>query len=104
MSFITQLNAILPFQVSVVGRKRDALFRILDPLFSLTTRQDVIETDAGPIHVDGTSEPERFLSYAFFNILKHYRRSDLGRYIEAHAESDRTFVDVGANLGIYSLI
>ncbi len=104
MSFVTQLNGKLPFEVSVTGRKRDALFRILDPLFSLTTRDDRIRTAFGPIRVDGKHAPERFLSYAFFNILKHYRRSDLGRYLALHNGVGKAFVDIGANLGLYSYI
>jgi FkbM family methyltransferase len=104
MSFVTHFNAMLPFQVSVAGRKRDALFRLLDPLFNTTTRSDVIKTAVGPIRVDGKSAPERFLSYAFFNILKHYQRSDLGTYIATYAGAGQVFVDVGANLGVYALI
>ncbi len=104
MSFVTQLNGMLPFAVSVNGRKRDALLRILDPLFSLTTRADRIATVFGPILVDGRHAPQRFLSYAFFNILKYYRRSELGRYIALHDGAGKVFVDIGANLGLYSYI
>jgi FkbM family methyltransferase len=104
LSFVTHFNAMLPFAVSVAGPKRDALFRVLDPLFNSTARSDVIETEVGPIRVEGTSAPERFLSYAFFNILKHYQRSDLGRYIAAHAGPGKTFLDIGANLGVYAFI
>jgi FkbM family methyltransferase len=105
MSFVTQVNGKLPFEVSVTGRKRDALFRLFDPIFSTTTRDDVITTSAGPIRLDGGNAPERFLSYMFFNVLKHYQRSDLGTYIAAQSgTASRQFVDVGANLGMYSLI
>ncbi len=104
MSFVTEFNGKLPFAVSVSGRKRDALFRILDPLLSGTAHEDRIATAIGPIDVDGRHPPERFLSYAFFNILKYYQRSDLGRYMALREGAGRTFVDIGANLGLYSYI
>jgi FkbM family methyltransferase len=104
MSFVTEFNGKLPFAVSVTGRKRDTVFRILDPLFSGTTHGDVIQTDHGPISVEGKHPPERFLSYAFFNILKFYKKSDLAVYMALQDGTGKVFIDVGANLGVYSLI
>jgi FkbM family methyltransferase len=44
------------------------------------------------------------LSYLFYNVLRYYEKSELGRYIARVAKRDAVFVDVGANLGIYSLV
>jgi FkbM family methyltransferase len=69
-----------------------------------TANGDVIRTQVGPLKLDGKHPPERFLSYAFFNILKHYRRSDLARYIALQDGANKVFVDIGANLELYSFI
>jgi FkbM family methyltransferase len=44
------------------------------------------------------------LSYLFHNVMRKYEKSELGRYIAATAMAGATFIDVGANLGVYSLI
>jgi hypothetical protein len=31
MSYVTEFNRLLSFEISVSGRKRDALLRLLDP-------------------------------------------------------------------------
>jgi FkbM family methyltransferase len=47
---------------------------------------------------------ERALSYFYHNTLRYYVRSELGAYIARIARRGDTFVDIGANLGFYSLI
>jgi FkbM family methyltransferase len=104
MSFLTLLNGRLPFEVSITGRKRNLLFGAFDTVFSSTAHNDVISTPVGPISIDHRQAAERWLSYAFFNILRHYRRSDLGRLLAEPHAADAAFVDIGANLGFYSFI
>jgi len=104
MSFVRRVNSLLPFQVAIAGRKRNALFSVLDPLFSKSTHDDVIATEFGQIQLDSAHAPERWLSYAFYNILNYYKNSELGQYIAQNAHAGTTFIDVGANLGLYALV
>jgi FkbM family methyltransferase len=104
VSFVRNATRLLPLDVAVAGRKRDALFNVLDPLFRASTRNDAIPTSFGPMVLDSSHAPERGLSYLFFNVLRYYEKSELGRYIARVAERGATFVDIGANLGFYALI
>src|SRR5690606_5486502 len=48
---------------------------------------------------------ERLLYYAPRNVLRHFRRSDLGGLIErVFSRETGLFVDIGANLGLYSFL
>jgi FkbM family methyltransferase len=95
---------VLPIDLAVAGRRRNAIFGVLDPLFRATVIGDVILTPSGPLRLEASHPPERMLSYLFYNVLRYYEKSELGRYIEATAKAGTTFIDVGANLGVYSLI
>jgi FkbM family methyltransferase len=104
MSFVRNATRVLPLDVAVAGRKLNALFRVLDPLFRASARNDVIETQWGRLTLDGDHPPERVLSYLFYNVSRYYGKSELGRYIARVAEPGATFVDIGANLGFYALV
>jgi FkbM family methyltransferase len=104
MTWLRELNSRLPFEVAIAGRKRNLIFAMIDPLFSRTTQSDIIRTRLGSIKIDATQAPERWLSYAFFNIMNFYARSPLGQYMAQDVGPRLTFVDVGANLGVYSLV
>jgi len=58
----------------------------------------------GTLSIDWTDRNQRALSYFYHNYLRYYEKSELGRYIARVARANDTFVDVGANLGFYSLI
>lgn len=104
MSPVRNATRLLPLEVAVAGRKRNALFHLLDPLFRASTRNDIIATPWGPLALDGSHAPERLLSYLFDNVWRYYEKSELGRYIARVAEPGATFVDIGANLGLYALV
>lgn len=104
MSFVRRATRLLPLDVAVAGRKRNAVFAVLDPLFRASTRNDTIPTPWGPIALDGSHPPERLLSYLFYNVKRYYEKSELGRYIARVAVRDATFIDIGANLGMYALV
>jgi FkbM family methyltransferase len=104
MKFVRTVAQHLPIDLPLSGRKRNALFSVLDPLCRHLRKQDVIDTKLGSLVLDYAHPPERLLSYAFYNLHRFYARSDLGRYISAHLKPGMTFVDVGANLGFYSLL
>ncbi|MCU1698686.1 MAG: methyltransferase FkbM family [Mycobacterium sp.] len=104
MSFVCRATRRLPLDVAVAGRKRNAMFQVLDPLFRASTRNDAVPTEWGDVSLDGSHPPERLLSYLFYNIMRYYEKSELGRYIARVADPDATFIDIGANLGMYALV
>jgi FkbM family methyltransferase len=63
-----------------------------------------IATKFGELTLDTHHHPQRMLAHYFRNHLAFYRHSELGRYIGACLRSSDAFLDVGANLGMYSLL
>jgi FkbM family methyltransferase len=104
MSLVRNATRVLPLDVAVAGRKRNAVFHLVDPLFRASTRNDTISTPWGPLTLDHSHPPERLLSYLFYNVVRYYEKSELGRYIARVADPGATFVDIGANLGVYALV
>jgi FkbM family methyltransferase len=103
MTMVRQLSRLAPIDMPVDGRKRERAFALIDPVARLLPMRN-IPTSLGDMAIDWRSSTERSLSYFFYNTLRFYTRSELGRYIEKVAAPGHMFVDVGANLGIYSLI
>lgn len=102
LSVVRMLIGAIPVQFGIGGRAEASILRNLDPLFSHLQRARV-RTSLGFVDVDMRHEGQRLLAYAFHNLRRHYARSALGKYIRGQARG-RTFVDVGANLGFYSLL
>lgn len=70
-----------------------------------TTRgQTTLRLASANLTLDLVEPPERLLNYAGANVLHAYRRSELYRVMQMFAEPSRLFVDIGANLGLYSLL
>ena len=101
---IARVTSRLPFSVSVAGRRRDLLLRAMDGAFRTRLICGPVTTPVGPLFLDVNHDPERLLAYFSGNVFRSYQRSPLGRYIRGSAGVGRTFVDVGANLGMYSLV
>jgi FkbM family methyltransferase len=99
-----RLARLLPLGVGITGRRRDALFALFDALFGKAGGIEAIDTAWGRLTLDRSHPPERLLSYLFDNVVRHYATSELGRYIARVAAPGATFVDVGANLGMYALV
>jgi FkbM family methyltransferase len=93
----------LPIEISVEGRKMRMLSRFLDQATAMRV-SDSFDAGRGRIHIDSAHAPQRTMAYCFFNVLRSYTRSPLGRYMATRPLAGRSFVDVGANLGMYSLI
>ena len=104
MTFTRNIMRYVPIDIAVAGRKRNLIFKTLDPICRHTVEGDVIDTPVGAIELDHAREPERLLSYAFPNVLRYYERSPLGQYLRMNAQPGGSFIDVGANLGMYSLV
>jgi FkbM family methyltransferase len=105
MSVVRRVARVVPIGIPVAGgRKYNTLFAILDGLFRSTAEGDAIETKWGRLTLDSGHPHERILSYAFENVMRYYETSELGRYIARFAAAGSTFLDIGANLGIYALV
>jgi FkbM family methyltransferase len=104
MSLVRNMTRVLPVDIAVAGRKRNAVFDVVDTLFRTSARNETVATPWGPLVLDCSHPPERMLSYLFYNVLRYYEKSEFGRYIAHVAKPDATFVDIGANLGLYTLV
>ncbi len=102
VSVVRRTLSLVPHPIALGGRAWRAL-GVID-FFGSPFVPGHFASRAGTIRVDPRHEPERYLSYAFENILRAYEQSPLGEYIAEMPWKGRTFVDVGANLGIYSMI
>lgn len=100
---IADAMRVVPLSMCVVGRKRDYVLRALDIPFR-NRGMMALNTEFGTLQLDLGHDPERALSYCLFNMLRYYERSDLGRYIVDQATPGATFLDIGANLGLYSML
>lgn len=104
MRTLQEFTRAIPVGIPVGGgRRRDYLMKAVDPLLRRTVRDVTINTPVGGLRIDGTNSGERLLAYAFHNVWRYYARSPLGEYIARRADAG-TFVDVGANLGMYTLL
>jgi FkbM family methyltransferase len=104
MTLVRKLTQCLPVDFPIEGRKRNTVFGLVDPIYRRLQDHDTIKTEFGDIRLNYAHEPERLLSYAFYNLLRHYEKSDLGQFIMATVKPGSAFIDVGANLGFYSFL
>ncbi len=102
LSTIRTLVGFVPASFISGGRASALALKALDPLFARVPRAR-IPAKMGNIDLNMRHDPQRLMGYCYYNLRRHYTRSALGRYIR-ELEPGRTFVDVGANLGFYSLI
>lgn len=93
----------LPLTFGPGGVKWRMIRRVLDPLLHRHV-PEALDTKYGQLSIDGSHEGPRLLTYGFDNIIRHYEASDLGKIIRAMGKQGGTFVDIGANLGMYALI
>lgn len=108
---LRRLLGRLPWSVGITGPVRDGLLRVFDPVFESSDsggRHERISTSDGRRWLLRTDAPaQRLLGYCYHNVLRHYRRTALFEILRRQVSSSDhrpVFVDVGANLGIYSLL
>lgn len=102
---LRRLVEAVPFHMEIAGRRRDIFLRTFDCFFGSESRQThrSISVDGMQLQLDFSRPGERLLFYGAGNLLRGYRRSDLYRVMRVFADGG-LFVDIGANLGIYSLL
>jgi FkbM family methyltransferase len=96
----------LSFEMGVAGRKRNAIFKCTDfMLGNLLDPRDKTDSEFGVLSINWEHAPERMLFYFSSQLASYYKNSPLGRFIVSRrGQSNETFVDIGANLGFYSMI
>jgi len=89
-------------QIGITGRKRDLTLKIMEFLFPISSNKTyTLETG---VRLDLTNRSERLLYYFFYNVERYFEKSPLGLYIKKTIKKDEVFLDIGANMGMYSLL
>jgi FkbM family methyltransferase len=91
------------FAIHISGRRKDFLLATCDRFFG-GPRSVSIGVGDVTLHLDMTNPAERLLYYAPTNLLLSYIRSPLFSIMSRLAVPNGVFVDIGANLGLYSLL
>jgi FkbM family methyltransferase len=105
-SFARELMGSAGFDINIGGKRKRLLLATCDRLFVDAKKSTDASIRIGPniLHLNLANPAERLLYYAPHNLLRSYRNSDLYRVISRLAAPFALFVDVGANLGLYSLL
>jgi FkbM family methyltransferase len=97
--------ARLPVTVNIDGRAKMNALRILDSFFDPSGEMRQVEVADTSLEVDTSRSAERLLYYMPHNVLRHFTESALYSLIRrVFQKRSGTFIDVGANLGLYSLL
>jgi FkbM family methyltransferase len=92
--------------VKIAGGRRDLVLRmgdILYPKLRTSGRRELPFGD-GRLDVDPARPSERLLCYAAGSLVRYYEHSPLFSVMRRYLRGGETFVDVGANLGVYSIL
>ena len=97
---IYEITRLAPINFGVAGHKQKNLVNIFDRIFPFNG--SVI----GPLalSIDCSKQPEKPLYYFYHNIVRHYTRSPLGQFMKHTLGPGDIFLDIGANLGCYSML
>lgn len=103
---LARLLGLMPVKVTISGVARKAVLAVGDMLYP-RLRAGIRMTLAVPpttLEVDTSHANERLLCYAYSNILRAYGRSPLFLAMRKYLSPGVTFLDVGANLGVYGVL
>lgn len=100
---IHEITKYIPIEISISGRKRKILLSLFDKLIHFRGEKLYILNKPN-IKIDPTQSNQRLLFYFYYNYLRRYKYSPLGIYLKKILRDDDIFLDIGANLGMYSII
>ena len=105
-AFARTLVGSTGFKINISGRRKRLLLSACDHLFtdSKKPKEASIRIGSRTLRLNLANPAERLLYYAPYNLLNGYRNSDLFSVISRLASPSAVFVDIGANLGLYSLL
>lgn len=107
---VRRLLGRLPVGVGITGPRRDLVLELFDAVFapSQTDCLTRIETtDDRQFDLRLEAPTQRLLACCYHNVMRHFRHTPLFELLHRRApdgDASRWFVDVGANLGWYSLL
>ncbi|MFL1405287.1 FkbM family methyltransferase [Marinobacter sp. M1N3S26] len=107
---LRNILGLLPFDMKITGRRRDLGLSVMDRLYPPppgAQMEKISTSDGRQFLVDLSACNQRLLSCYYGNLLRHYRASPLNRVIidvASRRGPPGTFLDVGSNLGLYSLL
>ena len=87
--------------LEITGRRRNLVLALWERLYPLPG-DGLLRIAGQDITIDPRHPSERLLFYFFSNVMRSYRCSGLGRLIETTLGAGDVFLDIGANLGMYS--
>lgn len=94
------LTRMLPIRADITGRRLRPALKLLDR----TVPPKAIVYGPDKMALDSSHLSERLLFYFFHNIVRYYHRSPLFRYMKTRLCKHDLFLDIGANLGMYSYL
>jgi FkbM family methyltransferase len=105
-SFARDLIGSTGFHVNITGKRKELLLAACDRLFvdAQKSNDASVYIGAQTLELNLANPAERLLYYAPHNLLRSYRNSDLHSVILRLAAPGKLFVDIGANLGLYSFL
>jgi len=99
------LIGYLPLKVDIRGTAKTLALRLFDSLFKSETNENIARVNNHTIYLNLSNPSERLLFYMPYNLIKSYISSELCYVLKQISYRKKgVFVDIGANLGIYSLI
>jgi FkbM family methyltransferase len=104
--FARALMGSAGFEVHISGKRKEFLLTACDRLFAdaRNSSEVSVNVDGVTLRVNLANPSERLLYYAPQNLLRSYRNSALFSIMSRLSRPGGLFVDIGANLGLYSLL
>jgi FkbM family methyltransferase len=99
---ISEFTKYFPVSFGLSGRKRAAAIQLFDTLFPLKKEKYHLEKHG--ITLNPGILNERLLFYFFYNVIRFFKSSDLYKYLYLKKNKGGIFLDIGANLAIYSYL
>lgn len=98
---ISEFTRMFPVEMKITGKKRKIGLKFFDLLFKFRPDKTYVITKPG-IEIDPRQPNERLLYYFYYNLIRHYENSPLGKLMKKMLAPGDLFLDIGANLGMYS--
>jgi len=92
---------VIPSSLSITGPRRDKFLARARRI--LPVKSGIRRAPCG-LRVDVSQPNQQLLYYYFHNVVRSYRESPLYAHMQDRLRPGDLFLDVGANLGIYSLL
>ncbi len=102
---IRHMMKALPIKVPLSGIKRNTILAVLDIICPKpSSLYNLKNSKHDDLLISHSNPNERLLKYAFWNVKRYFIHSELAALIREEIPINRLFVDIGANLGFYSLL